>query len=166
VTYGGAAEAVARADWQFRVVGLPEDVGAQLGFGGPVEGTGPLEIDEWHPSLGQLDVGIVPLASSQFNEAKSTLKGLEYAAHGIPFVASPLPEYEVLAQEGIGLLAKDRGRTWRAQLLRIMQDDVLRAELSQRGRELVRAQHTYETQGALWLDAWESAIDNRRRSSR
>jgi hypothetical protein len=49
-----------------------------------------------------LDVGLVPLADSRFNRCKSWLKGIEYASLGVPFVASPLPEYLRLAGEGAG----------------------------------------------------------------
>src|ERR1019366_1809483 len=40
-----------------------------------------------------LDVAIVPLRPNRFNAGKSWLKGLEAAALGVPFVASPTPEY-------------------------------------------------------------------------
>lgn len=53
----------------------------------------------------EIDIGIVPLNNIPFNHAKSYLKGLEYAAAGIPFVASYSPEYEVLARNGIGRVA-------------------------------------------------------------
>ena len=52
-------------------------------------------------------VGIVPLTNIPFNHAKSYIKGLEYAAAGVPFVCSWSPEYEKLTQEhGIGILAE------------------------------------------------------------
>ena len=55
--------------------------------------------------LRQFNVGIVPLNKIDFNRAKSYLKGLEYAAAGIPFVASNLPEYKLLSERGIGRIA-------------------------------------------------------------
>lgn len=51
------------------------------------------------------DIGIVPLNRIDFNEAKSNLKGLEYAVSGIPFVADDLPEYRLLADSGVGRVA-------------------------------------------------------------
>lgn len=56
--------------------------------------------------LSQIDIGIVPLNDVPFNHAKSFIKGLEYAAAGIPFIASDLPEYRYLFEAGIGRLAK------------------------------------------------------------
>lgn len=55
----------------------------------------------------KFDIGLVPLTDIPFNSAKSWIKGIEYAAGGIPFVASPLDEYVRLQEEyGIGILAK------------------------------------------------------------
>jgi hypothetical protein len=156
VTHGGVAEALKRTGWRFRVVGKPDDVGEQLGIG-QVEGTGFLGIDEWHSALGVLNVGIVPLGDTAFNAAKSYLKGIEFAARGVPFVASPLPEYEWLAEQGIGLLAPPRSRNWRAQLVRLMEDEPLRKEMAARGREIVAERHTYEGQGWKWQEAWDGA---------
>lgn len=51
------------------------------------------------------DIGIVPLNDIPFNHAKSCIKGLEYAASGIPFVAQGLPEYQQLMDDGIGRCA-------------------------------------------------------------
>ena len=52
-----------------------------------------------------IDIGLAPLALNDFNRAKSNVKGLEYAAAGVPFVASPTPEYEHLAESGVGRVA-------------------------------------------------------------
>jgi hypothetical protein len=55
----------------------------------------------------QFDIGIVPLSDIPFNSAKSWIKGIEYAAAGVPFVASSLDEYVRLNKEyNIGILAK------------------------------------------------------------
>jgi glycosyltransferase involved in cell wall biosynthesis len=59
-----------------------------------------------YPSLFQpIDIGIIPLNNIKFNYAKSFIKGLEYTAAGIPFIASYSPEYEYLAEHGIGRVA-------------------------------------------------------------
>lgn len=53
------------------------------------------------------DIGIIPLTNIPFNHAKSYIKGLEYAAAGIPFVASWSPQYEQLQKEyHIGTVVK------------------------------------------------------------
>jgi hypothetical protein len=72
-----------------------------------------------------VDIGIVPLEARDYNRAKSALKGMEYAACGIPFVASPSPEYAWL---GCGILAgaslEDQSpAAWQAALERLLDSD-------------------------------------------
>lgn len=77
-----------------------------LGVGAEFARQSPLMPILSYPSLfANIDIGIVPLNNIEFNYAKSFIKGLEYAAAGIPFVASYSPEYEYLAENGIGRVA-------------------------------------------------------------
>jgi hypothetical protein len=61
-------------------------------------------IPEYH-ELFLMDIGLVPLNDIDFNRAKSTIKGLEYAASNIPFVAQDTPEYRRLSELGVGRVA-------------------------------------------------------------
>lgn len=51
---------------------------------------------EDYPSLLDFEVGLVAMRDTPFNESKSYIKGLEYAASGIPFVAPKFGEYKRL----------------------------------------------------------------------
>jgi glycosyltransferase involved in cell wall biosynthesis len=62
-------------------------------------------ISDYPRMFEQIDIGIVPLKDVPFNHAKSFIKGLEYAAAGVPFIASDLPEYRYLFEAGIGRIA-------------------------------------------------------------
>jgi glycosyltransferase involved in cell wall biosynthesis len=55
----------------------------------------------------KIDVGIVPLRHVEFNEAKSFIKGLEYGASGVPFIAQDISEYNYLAETGVGRVARN-----------------------------------------------------------
>jgi hypothetical protein len=66
-----------------------------------------LPINDYPKLFKQMDIGIVPLSDVRFNDAKSYIKGLEYAAAGIPFIASPSPEYLELAEAGVGRIARN-----------------------------------------------------------
>jgi hypothetical protein len=158
----GVREALDRADgWRFAVVGAARDIHEQLGLREEPDDTGFVPVDRYHRGLGLLDVGIVPLADTPFNRAKSYLKGIEYAARGVPFVASPTPEYERLFSEGIGRLAKWRSRDWKRELTALMIDESLRIESAMVAREVVAREHTYEVNAARWCEAWEQARVNR-----
>lgn len=75
-----------------------------------------VSIENYPLLFGPLDVGLVPLNDVPFNRAKSWIKGLEYAAAGVPFIAQALPEYERLHHEyGVGRLAR-KPADWRAHL--------------------------------------------------
>jgi hypothetical protein len=75
----------------------------------------------------EIDVGIVPLSSIPFNDAKSAIKGMEYAAAGVPFVAQDTLAYVELANEfGIGRVAH-RPKDWLRELGRML-DPVWREE--------------------------------------
>jgi glycosyltransferase involved in cell wall biosynthesis len=106
-------------------VGLPSKEVSLLPMAAPTD----------YPKLFQFDVGIVPLSGSPFNEAKSYIKGLEYAASGIPFVASATVEYSSLAEQGIGVVVQKPSH-WLSQI-RKLRDPKLRAERSSAYRELV-----------------------------
>jgi hypothetical protein len=74
-----------------------------------------------------IDIGIVPLNPNQFNEAKSNLKGLEYALSGIPFVASDTQEYRDLADMGVGRIAKSN-KDWLKHLKQLLDPEVREEE--------------------------------------
>lgn len=62
------------------------------------------------------DIGVAPLSNVDFNRAKSWIKMIEYAAAGVPAVASPSPEYIRLHDEyGIGRIAHSKDE-WRAHI--------------------------------------------------
>jgi glycosyltransferase involved in cell wall biosynthesis len=158
--HGGAGRALAGSGWRFLVIGPAEGVRIGLGLTQAVDATGGLSLEGYHEALGSLDVGIAPLNPSPFNRAKSGLKCLEYAARGVPYVASPSPEYTLLAGEGVGLLATD-ALQWRRHLTDLMQDETLREHHREHGRAVIAEKHTYERHGHLWPEAWESAMRNR-----
>lgn len=94
----------------------------------------PLVPPHEYSGLFMFDVGIAPLTDMPFNRAKSGIKALEYAAAGVPFVASPLDAYQDLASKGIGMVARKRHH-WRL-LLERLRDPAFRSE--ERNRNLER----------------------------
>ena len=67
--------------------------------------TSPLKLINEYPSLFSFDIGLIPLNDIPFNHAKSFLKGIEYSAANIPFIAQGLPEYQLLHGMGTGRVA-------------------------------------------------------------
>jgi hypothetical protein len=114
-------------------------------------------------AVANLDVGIVPLCDSAFNEAKSWLKGLEYAALGVPFVASPVAEYVRLLELGAGITAV-RPREWRSRLRWLAELSEDRANLADIGRRIAANLTIEGTMAPQAWDAWQAAarINSRR----
>ena len=98
-----------------------------------------------------IDIGLVPLADRKFNTSKSAIKGIEYAASGVPFVASSCsPEYRWLYEtHGIGRVATGR-KGWMPHL-DALADPELRTSEGRIGRERVA---TFDA-AVRWTD-WES----------
>ena len=103
-----------------------------------------------------MDIGIVPLNSLPFNEAKSSVKGLEYAMTGIPFVAYASSEYKKLELEGAGNTAK-KPMQWIKNMERLL-DPAVRKEQADRGYELVSTKYNVENVVHLWIEAIEKIV--------
>jgi hypothetical protein len=98
-----------------------------------------------------MDIAIVPLNKLPFNEAKSNLKGLEYAMSGIPFVAYGSREYQKLESEGAGNTAR-KPKDWIKHMERLI-DPAERKKQADRGYELVVDKYNIENVVHLWIDA-------------
>jgi O-antigen biosynthesis protein len=80
--------------------------------------------------IGYFDIAIAPLVDTPFNRRKSALKFMEYAACGIPVVASRVPPYSTTVREGVDALLADDAESWTEQLARLAQDADLRQRLA------------------------------------
>jgi hypothetical protein len=113
-------------------------------------------IAEYHEML-DFDIGIVPLSNIPFNEAKSFLKGIEYAAANIPFVASDLPEYRLLSEQGVGRVA-DTPEEWVRHLTELLDYDTRKKEAgTQRARVL--KEQSITSRAPEWVRVFESDQD-------
>jgi len=163
-TRAGVLAAVMETNTRFRVVGDPKGVQQALGFPTPIAGTGWLPLEQYPIEVARLTVGIVPLADHAFNRAKSWITPLTMAAVGVPYVASPLPEYELFHQQLVraavsppAALAGPRTREWKRELIRALRTpENERKEAVAQTREYIRHHHTYESQAERWLEVWET----------
>ena len=105
-------------------------------------------IDQYQQLFQWFDICLVPLSDIPFNHAKSCIKGLEYAAAGIPFVAAATPEYEYLASTGVGRVART-GDEWVGHLTELLDVRVRRREAAE-NRRLVRELHSIQAREPEW----------------
>lgn len=116
--------------------------------------TSPLSSIERYPEGFQFDIGLIPLNNIPFNEAKSNIKGLEMMAAGIPFIASDLPEYRILHQDGVGLLATSP-EEWVTQVTNLFDYDYRKRE-AKRQRQIVKERWSIEARSADWKSVFAS----------
>lgn len=113
-------------------------------------------IYEYPQMFEQIDVGIVPLSDRPFNMAKSWIKGTEYAAAGVPFIAQASPEYCRLYDDyGIGRIAR-KPKDWLRELRKMLDAD-WRAEQREQNLERV-AQLDIELHWRRWQDVYRSVV--------
>lgn len=116
--------------------------------------TTPLLPADVYPTALTMDVGIVPLNNVPFNQAKSDIKGLEYAAAGVPFVAQNLDSYISLHKRfGIGRVAKHPS-DW-LKHLRALRDHKVREAESIANWESVQ-QRDVSIGARRWIDLLET----------
>lgn len=114
----------------------------------------------WQPTVPEyyqavdFDIGIAPLADEHFNLSKSPIKTLEYAALGIPVVASNVGPYAEFVRHGVtGFLASTQAE-WTRYLRDLVQDRELREQMGKAAREQA-ADHTIQANAQRWLDVFE-----------
>jgi len=130
----------------------------QLEIGHEKVSTMPLAPILDYPALFEpIDIGIVPLNNVPFNHAKSFIKGLEYAVAGIPFVASYSPEYQLLADSGVGRVAKTK-EDWDYHLGELM-DPKMRQDEAEENLENVKKMFTMEIRGAEWDNTYRDIVE-------
>jgi glycosyltransferase involved in cell wall biosynthesis len=109
----------------------------------------------WHGDLADItacfDIGIVPLARNLMNECKSHLKGLEYAACGIPVIASPSESYRWWVEPGVNGFLADKPKQWTDALNTLVNDDGLRRWMGRCARKSA----AHATIANHWRD-WEA----------
>lgn len=103
-----------------------------------------------------IDIGLVPLEPSEFNECKSYLKGMEYAACGIPCIASPTEQYNGFVREGLDGFLAGTAEEWQQDLNRLIADDGLRRQMGRNAREKAESL-TIQKHWRKWEAAWSGS---------
>lgn len=94
-------------------------------------------------------VGIAPLAPTQFNRCKSALKALEWGARGIVAVCSDVEPYRRFVRHGETGFLVSRGHEWAEALDALVRDEGLRMKMAAAAREQA-AEWTIDRHAHLW----------------
>jgi hypothetical protein len=91
----------------------------------------------WLRQQGGFDLGVAPLLGGRFNDCKSAIKVLDYAALGLPTLASDVPAYAGLAAGGgMCLLAGNEG-AWCDMIVQLHAEPERLARVASRAASLV-----------------------------
>jgi glycosyltransferase involved in cell wall biosynthesis len=94
--------------------------------------------------IGQCDIGVMPLADTEWELGKCAYKLIQYMACGLPTVASAVgANVEVTIEGRTGYLARDANE-WTARLSTLMTNETLRRQLGAEGR--ARVEQSYSLQ--------------------
>lgn len=105
------------------------------------------------------DIGIAPLADLDFNRARSSIKLKEYAAAGVPWLASPIGPYAGLGEkQGGRLVADDR---WYEALSQLIDRPRERRKLAKRAGKWV-AGETLTKHVQVWEERFLEAVERSR----
>jgi len=123
----------------------------------------PVRHTEWcaktvdYYKLIDFDIGIVPLVETKFAVVKSHSKALEYAALGIPVIASDVAPYRNLVIDGVTGFLVRKEHEWLGRLRDLINDDTMREEMGVKARELA-SQWTIQKGWPEWERAYQSII--------
>ncbi len=125
---------------------------------------GGFEYTDWTPDvrsyyrLLDFDIGLAPIADTPFGRCKSHIKALEYAALGIPVVASDCEAYRDFVIDGVTGFLVDTPDQWRTAMLTLVRDERLRNEMSIQAKEQA-ARWTIEDNWQRWDSAYAQLLE-------
>ncbi len=113
---------------------------------------------KWLSSAGDWDLGLAPLKESPFNLHKSAIKVYEYAAFGMPAIASAITPYNSAIDDGkTGLLVPNTEQDWYESLKLVCESVCLRQRLTS-GVISRRAKWTLGENAQKLQKAWEQTL--------
>jgi GT2 family glycosyltransferase/glycosyltransferase involved in cell wall biosynthesis len=146
----GVVGPVVLPDWVIRVSPTMIGKASYPGFAG------------WITQHTPWDIGIAPLADTAFNNCKSAIKTMDYAALGLAVLASDVPAHRGSLADGPGgMLVANTEAAWFDALCRLIRDAALRRRLAEGARNACAAQHTLAAQALARRVAWQALAAGR-----
>ena len=132
---------------KFHIVGIPED----RKWGENMQWI-PWSEEGENSEIGKMDVGIMPLQNSLWEKGKCAYKLIQYAACGIPGIASDVGmNSEITIPGKTGYLASTE-QEWMDHILFLKNNPSQRQELGKNARELVEEKYCLQVTAEKWLN--------------
>lgn len=111
-----------------------------------------------HQVVQNFDIGLLPLPSDLFAAGKSPIKGVQYAACGIPCIASPIGATCEIVKDGVTGLTANTPTEWEAALRKLISDPDFREAISENARAHFLKHHSKDEVEKKLIAMWEEAI--------
>lgn len=111
------------------------------------------EPEKFYSSM-DFDIGLAPLWPTPFSDSKSAIKVIEYAARGIPSVASDCPAYRDVIEHGVNGFIVKQDHEWLKYMSLLAADNDLRENMGKAAAAMA-GQHLIEDGWADWQAAYE-----------
>lgn len=115
-----------------------ECVGVDLKLAGRYTHTPFVPFHDLPARMASWDIGLAPISNTTFNASRSNIKVKEYAASGVPWLASSRGSYASLGERQGGRLVDDDG--WYEAIAKLVREPQIRAVLAQAGRSWARGE--------------------------
>ncbi len=103
------------------------------------------------------DIAVAPIIETGFNQSKSDLKIKEYAALGLPVVASNITPYKESVMEGYTGFLASTGKEWFDYLELLIKDEALRKRLG-KNNYLWYSQNTIDKHIHEWIQFYQRLV--------
>lgn len=103
------------------------------------------------------DIGLAPLVPTRFAETKSNIKALEYAALGIPVIASDVAPYRDFVIDGVTGWLVRQPNDWGMRIRQLINDEAMRTEMGAKAKQLA-AEWTIQNGWHEWEAAYRSVL--------
>jgi len=113
----------------------------------------------------QADIALAPLQPNEFNRGRSELKFLQFAAMGVPVVATMMPPYAVI-EHGVTGFTVPPSLSWRAPLLNLLDDSALRRRIGDAARNFVFSRYDLTRDAPVREAIYQQAINRARARER
>lgn len=114
--------------------------------------------NRWPDAIARMgiDIAIVPLVDSKFNQAKSNCRYLEFSALGIPGVYSPIYPYAKTIKDGVdGMLPLGNStERWVECMSELIEDEQKRKAIGEAAKEKVWREYSLQNNIGKWADMY------------
>ena len=131
--------------------------------------THPFSAESERADLAAMDVGLLPMPEDETGRGKSPLKLLQYAAAGLPVVATPVAIDPAHFVAGESILYARTGEEWRDAVVSLVRSVERRREMGANARRVLEERYSYDAHGAAfrsYLEAIAARAPMKRRPPR